>query len=76
MAEAQRIATEAEVCSLREEDQAAAVFPRRTALLHLTELETLSALARSANARIRIGFDKHAQFPPKDDDPSQTDACA
>jgi len=75
-AEAQRITTEAEVRSLREKEQAAGAYSRYPALLRLTELETLRALARSANARIYIGFDKHAQIQTKDDDPSETDSRA
>ena len=60
VAEAQQITTEAEVRALREKEQAASAYARHPALLRLAELETLRALATSANARIYIGFDKHA----------------
>jgi len=58
-AEAQRIKTTAEVESLREREGAAGVYTQHPALLRLHELETLRSLARVANARIYIGFDKH-----------------
>jgi regulator of protease activity HflC (stomatin/prohibitin superfamily) len=58
-AEAQRIRTEAEVRALKESESAAAAYTANPALLRLRELETLSDLARNANARIYIGFDKH-----------------
>ncbi len=61
VAEAQRITTEAEVLALREKEPAAAAYARQPALLRLVELESLRALATSANARIYIGFDKHAR---------------
>jgi hypothetical protein len=35
------------------------MYTQHPALLRLRELETLGDLARSANARIYIGFDKH-----------------
>jgi hypothetical protein len=70
-AEAHRITTEAEVRAVREQEQAAAVYSHHPALLRLAELEALRALARSANARIYIGFDKHARVE-KDDDRSET----
>jgi hypothetical protein len=41
-------------------------------LLRLTELEALAKLAGSANARIYIGFDKHAQQHVAE--PAQSDA--
>src|SRR5215813_4393792 len=58
-AEAIRIKTEAEIDTLREREQAAEAYSAHPALLRLEELETLRALARTANARIYIGFDKH-----------------
>jgi len=58
-AEAQRIRTEAEVLALRETESAASAYTSNPALLRLRELETLRDLARNANARIYIGFDKH-----------------
>jgi regulator of protease activity HflC (stomatin/prohibitin superfamily) len=60
-AEAQRIKTEAEIQALREREQAAQAYSEHPALLRLQELETLRELARTANARIYIGFDKHQQ---------------
>jgi regulator of protease activity HflC (stomatin/prohibitin superfamily) len=61
-AEAIRVKTEAEVSALREREQAAEVYAEHPALLRLQELETLRELARTANARIYIGFDKHREL--------------
>jgi regulator of protease activity HflC (stomatin/prohibitin superfamily) len=58
-AEAQRIKTEAEVRALKDSEAAASAYTANPALLRLRELETLRELARNANARIYIGFDKH-----------------
>ena len=66
-AEAQRIKAEAEIQELREREQAAQAYSVHPALLRLRELETLRDLARSANARIYIGFDKHARTAADDD---------
>jgi regulator of protease activity HflC (stomatin/prohibitin superfamily) len=55
-AEAERIRTEAEIRDLREREQAAAAYSDHPALLRLIELETLSDLSRTANARIYINF--------------------
>lgn len=60
-AEAQRIQTEADILALRERAQAAQAYSSHPALLRLRELDTLRELARSANARIYIGFDKHME---------------
>ena len=60
-AESHRIQTEADILALRERAQAAEAYTLHPALLRLRELDTLRELARSANARIYIGFDKHAQ---------------
>jgi hypothetical protein len=49
------------VQALREREQAAAAYSAHPALLRLRELEALRELARSANARIYIGFDKYAR---------------
>jgi regulator of protease activity HflC (stomatin/prohibitin superfamily) len=76
VAEAQQITTAAEVRALREKEQAASAYARHPALLRLAELETLRALATSANARIYIGFDKHAAGRAGDDDRSGVDATA
>lgn len=59
-ADAQSVKTEADIRALLERAQAAQAYAKHPALLRLQELETLSELARSANARIYIGFDKHA----------------
>ncbi|MEW6302240.1 MAG: SPFH domain-containing protein [Verrucomicrobiota bacterium] len=59
-AEVQRIKTEAEIHALQERQQTAAAYTQHPALLRMLELETLRELARNANARIYIGFDKHA----------------
>jgi regulator of protease activity HflC (stomatin/prohibitin superfamily) len=61
-AEAIRVKTEAEVTALREREQAAEAYAAHPALLRLQELETLRELARTANARIYIGFDKHREL--------------
>lgn len=58
-AEARRIETEADIRALRERTQTAEAYTDHPALLRLRELETLRELARVANARIYIGFDKH-----------------
>jgi regulator of protease activity HflC (stomatin/prohibitin superfamily) len=60
-AEAQQIRTEADIHALREREQAAKAYADHPALLRLRELETLSELAKQANARIYIGFDKHSR---------------
>lgn len=60
-AEATRIKVDAAVNALRTREQAAGAYTRHPALLRLTELEALANLAGSANARIYIGFDKHAR---------------
>lgn len=60
-AENQRIQTEADILALRERAQAAEAYSSHPALLRLRELDTLRELARTANARIYIGFDKHMQ---------------
>jgi regulator of protease activity HflC (stomatin/prohibitin superfamily) len=60
-AEALKIKTEAEVKALQDREQAAQAYNNYPALLRLRELETLSDLSRTANARIYIGFDKHLQ---------------
>ncbi len=60
-AESHRIQTEADILALRERAQAAEAYTSHPALLRLRELDTLRELARTANARIYIGFDKHVQ---------------
>jgi len=58
-ADAQKIRTDAEVAALRASAEAAQAYSAHPALLRLRELEALKELARSANARIYIGFKKH-----------------
>ena len=58
-AEIQRLKTEAEVKALRERELVANAYTSHPALLRLEELETLRELARTATARLYIGFDKH-----------------
>jgi regulator of protease activity HflC (stomatin/prohibitin superfamily) len=53
-----RIKTAAELNALREREQAAQAYSSHPALLRLRELETLGDLARSANARLYIDFDR------------------
>jgi regulator of protease activity HflC (stomatin/prohibitin superfamily) len=60
-AESQRIQTDADILALRQRAQAAEAYSSHPALLRLRELDTLRELARTANARIYIGFDKHMQ---------------
>lgn len=62
-AEATKIKVDAAVAALRTREEAAGAYARHPALLRLTELEALASLAGSANARIYIGFDKHAGPP-------------
>lgn len=58
-AEAQKTKVGAEIEALREREAAAKAYTTHPALLRLQELETLRELARTATARIYIGFDKH-----------------
>jgi len=58
-AETRKVETEAEIEALRQREAAAAAYNEHPALLRLQELETLRELARTATARIYIGFDKH-----------------
>lgn len=61
-ADAQRMRSDSDIRSLRDSQDAAAALSASPALLRLRELDALKELARSANARIYIGFDKH--LPP------------
>ena len=72
-AEATRIKVDAAVNALRTREQAAGAYARHPALLRLTELEALANLAGSSNARIYIGFDKHAQPPAAEPPRSEAD---
>ena len=62
-AEVQRIQTEAEIRVLRDREQAAQAYTNHPALMRLQELEALSDLAKTANARIYINFDGHTHMP-------------
>jgi regulator of protease activity HflC (stomatin/prohibitin superfamily) len=62
-AEELRIKTESEVAALRAQAETAAVYSAHPALLRLRELEALQELAGNANARLYVGFDKHAAPP-------------
>ena len=62
-AEVQHIQTEAEIRVLRDREQAAQAYTNHPALMRLQELEALSDLAKTANARIYINFDGHARMP-------------
>lgn len=59
-AEIQRVQTEAEIHRLQQRERTAAAYANHPALLRMLELETLRELGRNSNARIYIGFDKHA----------------
>jgi regulator of protease activity HflC (stomatin/prohibitin superfamily) len=59
-AQAQQIKMNSELTSLDSQEKTAAVLESRPSLLRLRELDALRELAKSANARIYIGFDKHA----------------
>jgi regulator of protease activity HflC (stomatin/prohibitin superfamily) len=59
-AAAERIRTTAAVDGLRIRTENADAYAQHPALLRLQELESLATLSRNAQARIYIGFDKHA----------------
>ena len=70
---AERAAEEAQAAALRaaaqfraatEMQKAGAIYRDNPALLRLEELRALRELAQNANARIYIGFDKHAADKP------------
>ncbi len=64
-----QISTQAEIAAQREREAAAGAFEAHPSLLRLQELETLRELGQNANAKIYIGFDKHADLPEKADRP-------
>ncbi len=66
-AEVMQIKSEAESAALTERAAGAAQFERHPALLRLRELETLRELGQNANARISIGFPKHARGDETDE---------
>jgi regulator of protease activity HflC (stomatin/prohibitin superfamily) len=59
-AEAQRVQTETEIHRLQQRERTAVAYANHPALLRMLELEALRDLAKNGNARIYIGFDKHA----------------
>jgi regulator of protease activity HflC (stomatin/prohibitin superfamily) len=59
-AEARRLQLAAETEALHARTQAAAEMAQHPLLLRLQELETLRELAKNANARLYVGFPKHA----------------
>ena len=61
-AETQRLQAEAEAEALRLHAEAAGAYADHPVLLRVRELETLSRLATNAEARLYIGFDKHAEL--------------
>ena len=66
-AESARIKGATEMEAFQQSEQAAAAFAANPALMRLRELDALKDLGRSANARIYIGFDKHAAPKTADD---------
>jgi regulator of protease activity HflC (stomatin/prohibitin superfamily) len=64
-AKIERLKKEAEIKSLEDLTKSAETLSKNSALLRLRELETLQNLAKNANARIYIGFDKY--FETKSD---------
>jgi regulator of protease activity HflC (stomatin/prohibitin superfamily) len=58
-AEAARLQSETQARVYQERQKAGEILNQNPALLRLEELQTLRELARNANARIFIGFDKH-----------------
>src|SRR5262249_37172558 len=59
-AEVQRLQTEAEIRRLQERERTAQAYSKHPAMLRMLELETLRDLAKNANARIYLDFDKQA----------------
>lgn len=57
-AEAITVQTAAEIQSLREREKAAQAYSTHPALLRLRELETLGEMARTAEVKMLVGFDK------------------
>jgi regulator of protease activity HflC (stomatin/prohibitin superfamily) len=58
-AEALCVQAEAQARAYEERVKAAEALERHPALLRLAELETLRELAKNANARLYLGFDRH-----------------
>jgi regulator of protease activity HflC (stomatin/prohibitin superfamily) len=61
-AETQRLQAEADAEALRLHAEAAGAYADHPVLLRVRELETLARLATNAEARLYIGFDKHAEL--------------
>jgi regulator of protease activity HflC (stomatin/prohibitin superfamily) len=61
-AETQRLQAEADATALRLHADAAGAYADHPVLLRVRELETLARLATNAEARLYIGFDKHAEL--------------
>jgi regulator of protease activity HflC (stomatin/prohibitin superfamily) len=61
-AQTQRLRAEADAEALRLHAEAAGAYADHPVLLRVRELETLSRLATNAEARLYIGFDKHAEL--------------
>jgi regulator of protease activity HflC (stomatin/prohibitin superfamily) len=59
-AEARRVEAEADVAAARDRAEAARAYDEHPALMRLEELKTMRELARTATARLYIGFDKLA----------------
>lgn len=57
-----KIKMEAEIEALHQQEQAAQAYTNHPALLRLRELETMSDLAKNANARLYLGFEKHTDL--------------
>lgn len=60
--EVNKIKTESDVEALKQQEQSAQAYSTHPALLRLRELETLTELSKNANAKIYIGFQKHADL--------------
>ncbi len=65
-AEIERVRTAAQIATLASREASAKAYAQHPALLRLEELEALRELARTATARIYIGFDKHMESADKD----------
>lgn len=62
-ADASRVRAEMDIHILEERQRTGAIFTDHPSLLRLEELKTLREVARNANARIYLGFDKHMSEP-------------
>jgi regulator of protease activity HflC (stomatin/prohibitin superfamily) len=61
-AQTQRLEAESEAEALRLHADAATAYSDHPVLLRVRDLETLARLATNAEARLYIGFDKHAEL--------------